>query len=131
MLFGIYLLVPAVWLRLVSRASRTQWVREGLVFPDHLAILPILAMASAPGTALENEPPWRLLAPFVCFLAPMAACSSFDAPSSTGNRFTACSTRPERHDAFIIHRALMVDLGIGNARSDVATRIGYEHADGL
>ena len=71
MLFGIYLLVPAVWFG-VSRASDSMEIVKSLVFLILLAILPILAMGFGAWDGVkEGFSLLWLLAPFVCFLAPM------------------------------------------------------------
>ena len=71
MLFGIYLLVPAAWFSL-SRVSDSMEIVKSLVFLILLAILPILAMAFGAWDGVKDgfSLLW-LLAPFVCFLAPM------------------------------------------------------------
>lgn len=71
MLFGIYLLVLSAWFSL-SRVSDSMEIVKSLVFLILLAILPILAMAfGAWDGAKEGLSLLWLLAPFVCFLAPM------------------------------------------------------------
>ena len=70
-LFGIYLLVPAAWFSL-SRVSDSMEIMKSLVFLILLAILPILAMAFGAWDGVkEGFSLLWLLAPFVCFLAPM------------------------------------------------------------
>lgn len=70
-LFGIYLLVPAVWFN-VSRASDSMELVKSLVFLILLVILPILAMAFGAWDGVkEGLSLLWLLAPFVSFLAPM------------------------------------------------------------
>ena len=70
-LFGIYLLVPAVWFSF-SRVSDSMEIVKSLVFLILLAILPILAMAFGVWDGVkEGLSLLWLLAPFVCFLAPM------------------------------------------------------------
>ena len=70
-LFGIYLLVLAAWFG-VSRASDSMEIVKSLVFLILLAILPILAMAFGVWDGVkEGLSLLWLLAPFVCFLAPM------------------------------------------------------------
>ena len=70
-LFGIYLLVLSAWFSL-SRVSDSMEIVKSLVFLILLAILPILAMAfGAWDGAKEGLSLLWLLAPFVCFLAPM------------------------------------------------------------
>ena len=70
-LFGIYLLVPAVWF-ILSRVSDSMEIVKSLVFLILLAILPILAMAFGVWDGVkEGLSLLWLLAPFVCFLAPM------------------------------------------------------------
>ena len=71
MLFGIYLLVLSAWFSL-SRVSDSMEIVKSLVFLILLAILPILAMAfGAWDGAKEGFSLLWVLAPFVCFLAPM------------------------------------------------------------
>ena len=70
-LFGIYLLVLAAWFG-ISRASDSMEIVKSLVFLILLAILPILAMAFGAWDGVrEGFSLLWLLAPFVCFLAPM------------------------------------------------------------
>ena len=70
-LFGIYLLVLAAWFR-VSSVSDSMEIVKSLVFLILLAILPILAMAFGVWDGVkEGLSLLWLLAPFVCFLAPM------------------------------------------------------------
>ena len=70
-LFGIYLLVPAAWFS-VSRVSDSMEIVKSLVFLILLVILPILAMAFGAWDGVkEGFSLLWLLAPFVCFLAPM------------------------------------------------------------
>ena len=70
-LFGIYLLVLAAWFSL-SRVSDSMEIVKSLVFLILLAILPILAMAFGAWDGVkEGFSLLWLLAPFVCFLAPM------------------------------------------------------------
>ena len=70
-LFGIYLLVPAVWCSL-SRVEDSMEIVKSLVFLILLAILPILAMGFGAWDGVkEGFSLLWLLAPFVCFLAPM------------------------------------------------------------
>ena len=70
-LFGIYLLVLAAWFGL-SRVSDSMEIVKSLVFLILLAILPILAMAFGAWDGVkEGFSLLWLLAPFVCFLAPM------------------------------------------------------------
>ena len=70
-LFGIYLLVLAAWFG-VSRASDSMEIVKSLVFLILLVILPILAMGFGAWDGVKDgfSLLW-LLAPFVCFLAPM------------------------------------------------------------
>ena len=70
-LFGIYLLVLAAWFG-VSRASDSMEIVKSLVFLILLVILPILAMGFGAWDGVTDgfSLLW-LLAPFVCFLAPM------------------------------------------------------------
>ena len=70
-LFGIYLLVPAAWFSL-SRVSDSMEIVKSLVFLILLVILPILAMGCGAWDGVKDgfSLLW-LLAPFVCFLAPM------------------------------------------------------------
>ena len=70
-LFGIYLLVLAAWFS-VSRVSDSMEIVKSLVFLILLVILPILAMAFGAWDGVkEGFSLLWLLAPFVCFLAPM------------------------------------------------------------
>ena len=70
-LFGIYLLVPAAWFSL-SRVSDSMEIVKSLVFLILLAILPVLAMGFGAWDGVkEGFSLLWLLAPFVCFLAPM------------------------------------------------------------
>ena len=70
-LFGIYLLVPAAWFSL-SRVSDSMEIVKSLVFLILLVILPILAMGCGAWDGVKDgfSLLW-LLAPFLCFLAPM------------------------------------------------------------
>lgn len=70
-LFGVYLLVPAAWFSLAS-VSDSMEIVKGLVFLILLVILPILAMGCGAWDGVKDgfSLLW-LLAPFVCFLAPM------------------------------------------------------------
>ena len=70
-LFGIYLLVLAAWFG-VSRVSDSMEIVKSLVFLILLVILPILAMGFGAWDGMKDgfSLLW-LLAPFVCFLAPM------------------------------------------------------------
>ena len=71
MLFGIYLLVPAVWFS-ASRTSDSMEIVKNFVFLILLAILPLLAVVfGAWGGTKEGFSVLWLLAPFVCFLVPM------------------------------------------------------------
>ena len=70
-LFGIYLLVLAAWFG-VSRASDSMEIVKSLVFLILLVILPLLAMVFGAWDGVkEGFSLLWLLAPFVCFLAPM------------------------------------------------------------
>ena len=70
-LFGIYLLVPAVWFS-ASHVSDSMEIVKSLVFLILLAILPFLAVVfGAWDGAREGFSLLWLLAPFVCFLVPM------------------------------------------------------------
>ena len=70
-LFGIYLLVLAAWFR-VSSVSDSMEIVKSLVFLILLVILPILAMGFGVWDGVkEGLSLLWLLAPFVCFLAPM------------------------------------------------------------
>ena len=70
-LFGIYLLVLTAWFR-VSSVSDSMEIVKSLVFLILLAILPILAMVFGAWDGVkEGFSLLWLLAPFVCFLAPM------------------------------------------------------------
>ena len=70
-LFGIYLLIPAAWFG-VSSVSDLMEIVKSLVFLILLVILPILAMGFGAWDGVKDgfSLLW-LLAPFVCFLAPM------------------------------------------------------------
>ena len=70
-LFGIYLLVLAAWFSL-SSVSDSMEIVKSLVFLILLVILPILAMGFGAWDGVKDgfSLLW-LLAPFVCFLAPM------------------------------------------------------------
>ena len=70
-LFGIYLLVPAAWFG-VSRASDSMEIVKSLAFLILLVILPLLAIVFGAWDGVKDgfSLLW-LLAPFVCFLAPM------------------------------------------------------------
>lgn len=71
MLFGIYLLVLAAWFS-VSRVSDSMEIVKSLVFLILLAILPIPTMAFGTWDGVkEGFSLLWLVAPFVCFLAPM------------------------------------------------------------
>ena len=71
-LFGIYLLVPAVWFG-VSRASDSMEIVKSLVFLILLAILPLLALVFGAWDGVrEGFSLLWLLAPFMCFLVPMS-----------------------------------------------------------
>ena len=70
-LFGLYLLVLAAWF-ILSSASDSMEIVKSLVFLILLVILPILAMAFGAWDGVkEGFSLLWLLAPFVCFLAPM------------------------------------------------------------
>ena len=70
-LFGIYLLVLAAWFG-VSRASDSMEIVKSLVFLILLVILPLLAMVFGAWDGVkEGFSLLWLVAPFVCFLAPM------------------------------------------------------------
>ena len=70
-LFGIYLLIPAVWFS-VSRISDSMEIVKSLVFLILLVILPLLAMVFGAWDGVkEGFSLLWLLAPFACFLAPM------------------------------------------------------------
>ena len=70
-LFGIYLLVSAVWFS-ASRTSDSMEIVKNFVFLILLAILPLLAVVfGAWGGTKEGFSVLWLLAPFVCFLVPM------------------------------------------------------------
>jgi len=70
-LFGIYLLVLSAWFSL-SRVSDSMGVVKTRVFLTLPAILPILAMAFGAWDGVkEGFSLLWVLAPFVCFLAPM------------------------------------------------------------
>ena len=70
-LFGIYLLVPAVWFG-VSRASDSMEIVKSFVFLILLAILPLLAVVFGAWDGVREGFSFLwLLAPFMCFLVPM------------------------------------------------------------
>lgn len=70
-LFGIYLLVLAAWFG-VSRASDSMEIVKSLVFLILLVILPLLAIVFGAWDGVkEGFSLLWLVAPFVCFLAPM------------------------------------------------------------
>lgn len=70
-LFGIYLLVLAAWFS-VSRVSDSMEIVKSLVFLILLVILPLLAIVFGAWDGVkEGFSLLWLLAPFVCFLAPM------------------------------------------------------------
>ena len=70
-LFGIYLLIPAAWFG-VSRISDSMEIVKSLVFLILLVILPLLAMVFGAWDGVkEGFSLLWLVAPFVCFLAPM------------------------------------------------------------
>ena len=70
-LFGTYLLVPAVWLS-VSRVSDSMEIVKSLVFLILLAILPLLAVLFGAWDGVrEGFSLLWVLAPFMCFLVPM------------------------------------------------------------
>ena len=70
-LFGIYLLVPAVWFS-ASRAADSMEIVKSLVFLILLAILPLLAVVFGAWDGVrEGFSLLWLLAPFMCFLVPM------------------------------------------------------------
>ena len=71
-LFGIYLLVPAVWFSF-SRVSDSMEIVKSLVFLILLAILPLLALVFGAWDGVrEGFSLLWLLAPFMCFLVPMS-----------------------------------------------------------
>ena len=70
-LFGLYMLVPAAWFSFMSFSDSMDIVKS-LVFLIMLAILPVLAMAFGAWDGVKEGFSFLwLLAPFVCFLAPM------------------------------------------------------------
>ena len=70
-LFGIYLLIPAAWFG-VSRISDSMEIVKSLVFLILLVILPLLAIVVGAWDGVkEGFSLLWLVAPFVCFLAPM------------------------------------------------------------
>ena len=70
-LFGIYLLVPAAWFSFMSFSDSMDIVKSA-AFLILLAILPVLAMVFGAWDGVkEGFSLLWLLAPFVCFLAPM------------------------------------------------------------
>ena len=71
MLFGIYMLVPAAWFSFMSFSNSMDIVKSA-AFLILLAILPVLAMVFGTWDGVkEGFSLLWLLAPFVCFLAPM------------------------------------------------------------
>lgn len=71
MLFGIYMLVPAAWFSFMSFSDSMDIVKSA-AFLILLAILPVLAMVFGTWDGVkEGFSLLWLLAPFVCFLAPM------------------------------------------------------------
>lgn len=71
MLFGLYMLVPAAWFSFMSFSDSMDIVKSA-AFLILLAILPILAMGFGAWDGVkEGFSLLWLLAPFVCFLAPM------------------------------------------------------------
>lgn len=71
MLFGIYMLVSAAWFSFMSFSDSMDIVKSA-AFLILLAILPILAMGFGAWDGVkEGFSLLWLLAPFVCFLAPM------------------------------------------------------------
>ena len=70
-LFGIYMLVPAAWFSFMSFSDSMDIVKSA-AFLILLAILPVLAMVFGAWDGVkEGFSLLWLLAPFVCFLAPM------------------------------------------------------------
>lgn len=70
-LFGIYMLVPAAWFSFMSFSDSMDIVKSA-AFLILLAILPVLAMVFGTWDGVkEGFSLLWLLAPFVCFLAPM------------------------------------------------------------
>ena len=71
MLFGIYMLVSAAWFSF-ARVSDSNEAVKSIAFLILLVVLPILAMCVATWDGVkEGFSLLWLLAPFVCFLAPM------------------------------------------------------------
>ena len=71
MLFGIYMLVSGAWFSFMSFSDSMDIVKSA-AFLILLAILPVLAMVfGAWDGVTEGFSLLWLLAPFVCFLAPM------------------------------------------------------------
>lgn len=71
MLFGIYMLVSAAWFSFMSFSDSMDIVKSA-AFLILLAILPVLAMVFGAWDGVkEGFSLLWLLAPFVCFLAPM------------------------------------------------------------
>ena len=71
MLFGIYMLVSAAWFSFMSFSNSMDIVKSA-AFLILLAILPVLAMVFGTWDGVkEGFSLLWLLAPFVCFLAPM------------------------------------------------------------
>ena len=70
-LFGVYLLVSALWFSF-ARVSDSNEAVKSIAFLILLVVLPILAMCVATWDGVkEGFSLLWLLAPFVCFLAPM------------------------------------------------------------
>ena len=70
-LFGIYLLVSALWFSF-ARVSDSNEAVKSIAFLILLVVLPILAMCVATWDGVkEGFSLLWLVAPFVCFLAPM------------------------------------------------------------
>ena len=70
-LFGLYMLVPAAWFSFMSFSDSMDIVKSA-AFLILLAILPVLAMVFGAWDGVkEGFSLLWLLAPFVCFLAPM------------------------------------------------------------
>lgn len=70
-LFGIYLLIPALWSGFSSGSEVTEVVK-GLAFLILLVILPLVAIGIGAWDGVkEGFSLLWVLAPFLCFLAPM------------------------------------------------------------
>ena len=79
-LFGVYLLVSALWFSF-ARVSDSNEAVKSIAFLILLVVLPILAMCVATWDGVkEGFSLLWLVAPFVCFLAPMFLFFNASAP---------------------------------------------------